>query len=62
MAIDGIPAGQEATSKEIRMILVDGHWKCDYAHDSVIAFKTRLVPAADSKGVSTEQTNNKVKP
>jgi hypothetical protein len=54
MVIDGIPAGQVARSKQIRMILVDGHWKCDYPHDSLIAFKTRMSPAADSKGVSTE--------
>ncbi len=54
MVIDGIPAGQKARSKEIRMILVDGHWKCDYPHDSLIAFKTGMSSATDSKGVSTE--------
>jgi hypothetical protein len=57
MTIDGIPAGQEARSKEVRMILVSGSWKCDYRHDSLIAFKTRILGAGDLKGTSTEDTN-----
>ncbi len=36
------------------MILANGAWKCDYRHDSLIAFKTQMSSAADSKGVSTE--------
>jgi hypothetical protein len=54
VAIDGIPEGQAATGKEIRMILVNGVWKCDYRHDSLIAFKTRMTSAAESKGGSTK--------
>ena len=41
IAVDGIPAGQVAVSKEIRMIQVGTQWKCDYPHDSLVAFKVR---------------------
>ena len=41
MAVDGIPAGQVAVSKQIRMIQVGTGWKCDYPHDSLVAFKVR---------------------
>jgi hypothetical protein len=44
MALDGIPAGQVAVSKQIRLIQVGKEWKCDYPHDSLVAFKVREKP------------------
>jgi len=49
MAMDGIPAGQVAVSKHIRMIQVGTEWKCDYPHDSLAAFKVRENRSAPSK-------------
>ena len=49
IGIDGTPAGQAAVSKNMRMIQLGTEWKCDYPHDSLVAFKIREKPAATSE-------------
>jgi hypothetical protein len=57
IGIDGIPTNQAAVNKNIRMIQLGTEWKCDYPHDSLVAFKIHESEPSPKGSPATKQAN-----